>query len=162
MQFLILLLIIIFIQIKINLGNDFIVYDHTEYISIMDTNGKTQNYILEIITPGNKLYYNLESNLISQINNLFYYLTNNDVNWKDTIALSSKNFAIYFEDLNTFYSKINEVMNESRVIQRIKQIIIGVNSNFDNNLLKIDTYPKDINIFVNKNNDEIKKKYSLF
>ena len=161
MQFLI-LLIIIFIQIKINLGNNFIVYDHSEYISIMDTNGKTKNYNLEIITPDNKFYCNIETNLISQINNLFYYLTDNDINWKKIIPISRNYFTIYFEDLNTFYSKIDEILKEKSVIIRVKQIIIGFNSSYDKNLLKIDTYPNDINIFINRNKDEIKQKYSLF
>ena len=160
MQFLILLLII-FIQIKINLGNNFIVYDHSEYISIMDTNGKTKNYNLEIITPDNKFYCNIESNLISQINNLFYYLTNNDINWKKIIPITSNYFTIYFEDLNTFYSKIDEILKEKSVIIRVKQIIIGFNSSYDKNELNIDTYPNDINIFINRNKNEIQQKYSL-
>ena len=156
------LLIIIFIQIEINLGNNFIVYDHSEYISIMDTNGKIKNYNLEIITPKNKLYLDLKSNLISYINNLFYYLTKDDVNWKKIITLSRNDFTIYFEDFTTFYSKIDEILNEKSVMNRIRQIIIGFNSDSDKNELNIDTYPNDINIFINRNSDEIKTKYSLF
>ena len=122
MKFINLFTIIIVGQIKIYLSNSFIVREHSEYISLMNNKGDKQSYNLKLILPKNKLYFDIETNIISQINNLFYYLTNNDNNWKNIISSSRNYFILYIEDINTFHSKISEILIDSKIFLRVKQI----------------------------------------
>ena len=158
MLFFSIFILIIFNQIKIIFPKNFIVNYHSEYISIMDVNGISENYDLDLISSG-KMYLNIESNLISQINYLFYYLTYNDITWKSIISKSRNYFIIYCENLNTFYSKINELIQ----LSRIKQIIVGVDSLHYKKELNLSIYNNnDLKIFINKNQDEIRNKYYSF
>ena len=154
--------IIIFIKIKIYLSNSYIVHDHSEYISLMNSEGEKENYDLDLVTSGKKLSFNVESNTISQINNLFYYLTKNDNNWKNIISASRNYFILYFEDLNTFHSKISEILSETRIKARVKQIIIGCNSSCSKNELNSDINKTNMQIFFNNNRDKIKSKFSTY
>ena len=162
MKFINLFTIIIVGQIKIYLSNSFIVREHSEYISLMNNKGDKQSYNLKLILPENKLYFDIETNIISQINNLFYYLTNNDNNWKNIISSSRNYFILYIEDINTFHSKISEILIDSKIFLRVKQIIIGSNSSLSENELNIDKYKTDIQIFFNYDKNKIKEIYSSY
>ena len=160
MKFITLSIVIIFIKIKIYLSNSFLVKYHSEYISLTDSNGDIKNYNLELMSLGNKLYFDTNSNSFIQKNNLFYYLLYNDTTWKDSISLSKYYVSIYCDDFNTFNSKIDEILQEIRVNIRIKQIIIGCQSSCDKSEINLDKYKTDIKIFINKQRNEIKNKYS--
>ena len=144
--------LIIFIQIKIIFSNGYIVNYHSEYLSIMDDRGISQNYDLQLIYSGN-IYYDMETNLIGQNNYLFYYLENGDNNWKNFISQSRNFFIIYCENID----KLGEMLQ----IPRIKQIIIGLNSKTEEKEinLKANNNNIDSKIFISKDRDEIKNKY---
>ena len=161
MQFLILFIIVI-IQIKIYLSNPFIVNSHYEYISISDFNKEIDHYNLNLIPLENNIYFETDSNIISQINNLFYFLTYNDTKWKDILYSFGNSFTIYFEDLETFFFNIEIILQDYKLQKKIKQIIIGYNSSFDKNEIDIDIYNTDIKIYINKDKNKIKEKYALF
>ena len=144
--------LIIFIQIKIIFSNGYIVNYHSEYLSIMDDRGISQNYDLQLIYSGN-IYYDMETNLIGQNNYLFYYLESGDTNWKNIISQSRNFFIIYCENID----KLGEMLQ----ILRIKQIIIGLNSKTEEKEinLKANNNNIDSKIFISKDRDEIKNKY---
>ena len=131
----------------------------------MNNRGEKQNYNLNLVYSGNNLYFDATSNTISQINNLFYYLTKTDNDWKNIISSSRNYFILYIEDLNTFNSKISEIFSEARISVRIKQIIVGCNASCDKNELNLEKYNtnmKKIQIFLNYDQVKIKSKYSTY
>ena len=161
MQF-ITLFIIIIIKIKIYSSNPFIVNNHYEYISISDLNREIDNYNLHLVPPENNIYFETYSNIISQINNIFYFLSYNDTKWKDELNSLGNFFTIYFEDLETFYLNIEIILKDNKLQKKIKQIIIGCDSSFDKNELDPDIFKTDIKIYINKDKNKIKEKYALF
>ena len=160
MQFITFFSVILLIRLKIYLSN-YIVKTHSAYFIILNNEHDKKKYALELIRPENNIYFDTESNSLSYLNNIFYYLTYNDTNWKHIISSSYKFFTIYFEDINTFLFKINEIIQE-KLFNRIIQIIIGCNSTYDKKDFNFDIINTDINIFINKEKDEIKEKYSSY
>ena len=161
MQFINLFLIII-IQIKIYLSNPFIVNNHYEYISISNFNNEINNFNLQLIPSEKNIYFETASNIISQTNNLFYFISYNDTKWKDTLNQFGNLFTIYFEDIETFFFNIEFILQDYKIQKRIKQIIIGYNSSFDKNDLDPDIFNTNIRIYINKDKNKIKEKYALF
>ena len=149
MQF-ITLFIIIIIKIKIYSSNPFIVNNHYEYISISDLNREIDNYNLHLVPPENNIYFETYSNIDSQINNIFYFLSYNDTKWKDELNSLGNFFTIYFEDLETFYLNIEIILKDNKLQKKIKQIIIGCDSSFDKNELDPDIFKTYIKIYISK------------
>ena len=143
-------LIIIFLLIHgLNLFLFFITYS---YIII-----NSKNYSLDLISPKEGLFLNLEKNQITETNNLFYYISLENTNWKNIIQkYRSSNFILYLENSEVFNKIYQEILNQ----KKIKAVIIGIESNSEKekiNLEKIDEY-----IFINKNKKEIKNFYNSF
>ena len=153
------LIIIILTKINIYLTKDLIVNSHNEYITIRNDTGFSENYTLVLIPPNDKYILNVESNIISSINNVFYYLSYNDTKWKYTIVYSRNVYTLYIEDMKTFLSIADDIIKEKSVNIRIKNIIIGYDSNFDENEVKGFQDKININIFINRQKEEISKKY---
>lgn len=87
----------------------------------------SKNYSLDLIPYKTGLHSNLEDNQIFEINNLFYFLSYDDIYWKN-ILIKYKNtlFTFYFENIETFNRYYPEIINE----KNIKILIIGVEPNF--------------------------------
>ena len=117
----------------------------------------SKNYSLDLIPYKTGLHSNLEDNQIFEINNLFYFLSYDDIYWKN-ILIKYKNtlFTFYFENIETFNRYYPEIINE----KNIKILIIGVEPNFNKNEIQLDETKKFI--FINKDKEEIKNKFSTF
>lgn len=117
----------------------------------------SKNYSLNLIPFKTGLHSDLEKNSILEPNNLFYFLTYDDIYWKN-ILIRYKNFyfTFYFENLKAFNRFYPEIKNE----KKIKILIIGIDSNFNKKEIQLDEINKYI--FINKDKQEIKKRYSSF
>ena len=162
MQLLSSFIIIILAKINIYLTKDLIVSSHNEYMTIKNETGISENYILELIHPNDSYILDIESNLISSINNVFYYLSYNDTKWKSTIVYSRNVYTLYIENMETFLSIIDDIIKEKSVNLRIKNIIIGYDSDLDKNEIKVFAGKININIFINRQKEEIRKKYMKY
>ena len=162
MQLLSSFIIIILTKINIYLTKDLVVNSHEEYITIKNDTGISESYALELVPPNDKYILDEQSNLISSINNVFYYLSYNDTKWKYTIVYSRNVYTLYIEDVKTFLSIIEDIIKEKSVNLRIKNIIIGYDSDFDKREIKDFINKVNINIFINRQKEEIRKKYMIY
>jgi hypothetical protein len=162
MQLLASFIIIILTKINIYLTKDLIVSSHSEYITIKNDTGISEKYTLELVHPKDKYILDIDSNLISSTNNVFYYLSYNDTKWKYTIVYSSNVYTLYIEDMETFLSIIEDIIKEKSVNLRIKNIIIGYDSVLNKNEIKSYADKVNINIFINRQKEEIRKKYMVY
>ena len=143
------LIILFFILEQINL---YLIGETDSYMII-----NSKNYSLELIPYKTGLHSDLEKNEISVTNNLFYYITFEDIYWRN-ILIKYKNtfFTLYLENINAFKRYYPDIVKE----KKIKVIIIGIEPNFDKNEIQLDEVNKYI--FINKNSIDIKNKYSNF
>ena len=143
-------LIILFIIFE---GINLYLIGETESYMIINS----KNFSLDLIPYKNGLHSDLEKNEISVTNNLFYYITFEDIYWEN-ILIKYKNtfFTLYLENMNAFKRYYLDIIQE----KKIKVIIIGVDPNFDKNEIKLDEINKYI--FINKNQNDIKSKFSTF
>ena len=155
-------IIIILTKINISLTKDLIVSSHSEYMTIKNDTGISEKYTLELVHPKDKYILDIDSNLISTANNVFYYLSYNDTKWKYTIVYSRNVYTIYIEDMETFLSIIEDIIKEKSVNLRIKNIIIGYDSALNKNEIKGYADKANINIFINRQKEEIRKKYMVY
>ena len=162
MQLLASFLIIILTKINIYLTKDLIVSSHSEYMTIKNDTDISEKYTLELVHPKDKYILDIDSNLISTTNNVFYYLSYNDTKWKYTIVYSRNVYTIYIEDMETFLSIIEDIIKEKSVNLRIKNIIIGYDSALNKNEIKGYADKANINIFINRQKEEIRKKYMVY
>ena len=162
MQLLTSIIIIILTKINIYLTKNLIVNSHSEYMTIRNDTGISENYTLELIHPNDKYILDIDSNLIISSNNVFYYLSYNDTKWKYTIVYSRNVYSIYIENMETFLSVIDDILKERSVNLRIKNIIIGYDSDIDINEIKGFADKTNINIFINRQKEEIRKKYTAY
>ena len=118
---------------------------------------KLKKYNLDLVSFQSGFYSESTKNEISVKNNYFYYITFDDIYWKD-ILIKNKNtfFTFYLDSIETFNRYYSEIIEEKKV----KILIIGVGKNFDKKEIKIDETNKYI--FINKDNDKIKKYFLNF
>ena len=117
----------------------------------------SKNYSLDLIPFNTGLHSDLEKNEISEERNLFYYISYEDIYWKN-ILIKYKNtfFTMYLENIEAFKRYYPDIIQE----KKIKIIIIGVKSNFNEKELQLEETNKFI--FINKDQQEIKKFYNSF
>ena len=162
MQLLTSIIIIILTKINIYLTKNLIVNSHSEYMTIRNDTGISENYTLELIHPNDEYILDIDSNLIISSNNVFYYLSYNDTKWKYTIVYSRNVYSLYIENMETFLSVIDDILKERSVNLRIKNIIIGYDSDIDINEIKGFADKTNINIFIHRQKEEIRKKYTEY
>ena len=144
------LLLFILIILLINKIHLYLV-DRTSSYIIIDS----QTYLIELIPPKEGLYYDSELNQISEKNYFLYYVSIYDDSWKKYYG--NPNYIFYIDSIETYNNYISELTSE----KRINHIIIGVESVSDINNIKA-TAINNKYIFINKNKEEIKKKYSYY
>ena len=158
-----LFIIIAILKLKQYLSVNLLLDYHTEYITITNkTSGLSGDFNLELISKDNYLF-DSHSNQKVYSNYIFYYLSYNDSNWKETIKTYRNYIIIYCEDLNTFFAKLEDILKYLKNNIRIKQIIIGCDQNFEKNVLNIDNEKiteARINIFITRNKDKINSYYN--
>ena len=89
---------------------------------------KLKKYNLDLVSFQSGFYSESTKNEISVKNNYFYYITFDDIYWKD-ILIKNKNtfFTFYLDSIETFNRYYSEIIEEKKV----KILIIGVGKNFD-------------------------------
>ena len=149
-------LIILFLLF--HLINLYLISETFSYIII-----DSYNFTLDLIPYKKGFSSNLEQNQFSELNNLFYYLTSDDNNWKLILKrYRNTHFVFYLDGIETFNKNYQELKKE----KKISALIIGgvtafVRGDF---LINIDdTYSNNNKlIFINKNRDIIKNIYRIF
>ena len=132
--------------------NLFLVGESYSYIII-----NSKNYSLELIPPKEGLFLYLEKNQNTETNNLFYYISSDNTNWKNIIqSYRNTHFILYLENPETFNKYYQEIFNE----KKIKGIIIGIESNLEKEKINIEKIEKYI--FINQNKKEIINYYNTF
>ena len=118
---------------------------------------KLKKYNLDLVSFQSGFYSESTKNEISIKNNYFYYITFDDIYWKD-ILIKNKNtfFTFYLDSIETFNRYYSEIIEE----KKIKIIIIGEEQNFDKKNIEIKESNKYI--FINKEKKEIKKYFYYF
>ena len=120
------------------------------------------NFTLELIPHKTGFSSNLEKNQISELNNLFYYLTSDDNNnWKNILKkYRNTHFAFYLDDIETFNKYYKELKKEKKISTLI---IGGVPADFfKKNELAVKINDLKKLIFINKNRDAIKNIFRIF
>ena len=157
-----LFIIIAILKLKQYLSVNILLDYHTEHITITNkTSGVSEDFNLELISEDNYLF-DPHSNQNVYSNYIFYYLSYNDSNWKETIKTYKNYIIIYCEDLNTFLAKLEDILKYVKNSIRIKQIIIGCDKNFEKNVINIDNEKiteARINFFITRNKDKINSYY---
>ena len=153
------------LKLKQYLSTNFLMDFHTEYFTITNrSSGVSNNYNLELIPIGNKIF-DLKRNEIIYNNNLFYYLSYNDTNWREKIKIYRNNITIYCEDTKTFLEKKDEIIKYIILNSKIKQIIIGCDQFCEKEKEKIkinNTKGADTYFFITKDKDIINSNYYTF
>ena len=101
------LIILFFIFERINL---YLIGETDSYMII-----NSKNYSLELIPYKTGLHSDLEKNEISVTNNLFYYITFEDIYWRN-ILIKYKNtfFTLYLENINAFKRYYPDIVKEKQ------------------------------------------------
>ena len=92
-------LIIIFLSLQVI--NLYLIRETFSYILI-----DSHNFTLDLIPYKSGFSSNLEQNQFSELNNLFYYLTSDDNNWKLILKrYRNTHFVFYLDNIETFNKK---------------------------------------------------------